>query len=40
MISKALVIGAYHSSFKRLAAQPQPQLTAVVPPAGATSAAS
>jgi len=32
MISKALVIGAYHSKLKHLAAQPQMQLTAIVPP--------
>jgi glycosyltransferase involved in cell wall biosynthesis len=32
MISKALVIGAYHSKLKHLAAQPQLELTAIVPP--------
>jgi glycosyltransferase involved in cell wall biosynthesis len=32
MISKALVIGAYHSKLKQLAAQPHVQLTAIVPP--------
>jgi glycosyltransferase involved in cell wall biosynthesis len=32
MISKALVIGAYHSKLKYLAAQPQLELTAIVPP--------
>jgi glycosyltransferase involved in cell wall biosynthesis len=32
MISKALVIGAYHSKLKYLAAQPQMELTAIVPP--------
>ena len=32
MISKALVIGAYHSKLSHLAAQPYMQLTAVVPP--------
>ncbi len=32
MISKALVIGAYHSKLQHLAAQPQLQLTAIVPP--------
>jgi glycosyltransferase involved in cell wall biosynthesis len=32
MISKALVIGAYHSKLSHLAAQPQLQLTAIVPP--------
>jgi glycosyltransferase involved in cell wall biosynthesis len=32
MISKALVIGAYHSKLKHLAAQPEMQLTAIVPP--------
>jgi len=31
MISKALVIGAYHSKLKYLALQPQVQLTAIVP---------
>jgi len=32
MISKALVIGAYHSKLKHLAARPQMELTAIVPP--------
>jgi glycosyltransferase involved in cell wall biosynthesis len=32
MISKALVIGAYHSKLKYIAAQPEVQLTAIVPP--------
>ncbi len=32
MISKALVIGAYHSKLKHLAAQPQMELIAIVPP--------
>jgi len=32
MISKALVIGAYHSKLKHIAAQPNVQLTAIVPP--------
>src|SRR5512139_4075999 len=32
MISKALVIGAYHSKLKYLAAQPQMELAAIVPP--------
>ena len=32
MISKALVVGAYHSKLKQLAAQPDMQLTAIVPP--------
>jgi glycosyltransferase involved in cell wall biosynthesis len=32
MISKALVIGAYHSKLKHLAAQPHMELTAIVPP--------
>ena len=32
MISKALVIGAYQSKLSHLAAQPQLQLTAIVPP--------
>ena len=32
MISKALVIGAYHSKLKHLAAQPDVELTAIVPP--------
>ena len=32
MISKALVIGAYHSKLKQLAAQPHMELTAIVPP--------
>jgi glycosyltransferase involved in cell wall biosynthesis len=32
MISKALVVGAYHSKLQQLAAQPQLQLTAIVPP--------
>jgi glycosyltransferase involved in cell wall biosynthesis len=32
MISKALVVGAYHSKLKYLAAQPNMQLTAIVPP--------
>jgi glycosyltransferase involved in cell wall biosynthesis len=32
MISKALVIGAYHSKLSHLAAQPDMQLTAIVPP--------
>ena len=32
MISKALVIGAYHSKLKQLAAQPDMELTAIVPP--------
>jgi hypothetical protein len=32
MISKALVVGAYHSKLKQLAAQPDVQLTAIVPP--------
>ena len=32
MISKALVIGAYHSKLSQLAAQPNVQLTAIVPP--------
>jgi glycosyltransferase involved in cell wall biosynthesis len=32
MISKALVIGAYHSKLKHLAAQPHVELTAIVPP--------
>jgi glycosyltransferase involved in cell wall biosynthesis len=32
MISKALVIGAYHSKLKYLAAQPQLELIAIVPP--------
>ncbi len=31
MISKALVIGAYHSKLEHLAAQPQLELTAIVP---------
>jgi len=32
MISKALVIGAYHSKLKHIAAQPQVQLSVIVPP--------
>jgi glycosyltransferase involved in cell wall biosynthesis len=32
MISKALVVGAYHSKLKYLAARPNMQLTAIVPP--------
>ncbi len=32
IISKALVIGAYHSKLKHLAAQPHLELTAIVPP--------
>ena len=32
MLSKALVMGAYHSKLKYLAAQPQMELTAIVPP--------
>src|SRR5512135_2507792 len=32
MISKALVIGAYHSKLQHLAACPQMELTAIVPP--------
>ncbi len=32
MISKALVVGAYHSKLKHLAAQPEMKLTAIVPP--------
>ena len=32
MISKALVIGAYHTKLKHLAAQPGVELTAIVPP--------
>jgi glycosyltransferase involved in cell wall biosynthesis len=32
MLSKALVLGAYHSKLKYLAAQPQMELTAIVPP--------
>jgi glycosyltransferase involved in cell wall biosynthesis len=32
MISKALVIGAYHSKLSQLAAQPHVRLTAIVPP--------
>jgi len=32
MISKALVIGAYHSKLAHLATQPQLELTAIVPP--------